>query len=479
MVPEDLNTAPQSNLDTMVSATNSAPLSGGHDLSATNPAHSSSVSATNPAHSTISHDLAAALATSHAHSTGGHDLSTTNPAHSSGGHNLATTNPALSSTNPTHFSGGHDLSSECVGVPTRDSVQSTERDDTSGGGGVRGSGSDEVFVRGSIYDTMTSEGLRTVVQGRTSGEGGVHVVSHGAPSHADNRRGRDYDNLAATQQHTVPSTSVATPTTVSVSSSTGSRKQKKSSVKIFDDPAYSPSLTQPDSQPQPDPATPSPSSPAGRTRSSSVKVVDPRYVGDYERHPGFVPPQIEIPRDQLREKYRGDYERDPTYFTRNPIRSFSVSAASGAVTNQEKTREHRSSLSLDPLVADKYRGDYERSEDYFLPPRPPKLNGDPGTEMGAYVLEPDPSYAGEYERHPDYVPPLVKRSSKTRIHILTADPVPNGSSPAVSERVSHVPHEYTSLAAATKDPPRQYATLKSDLSPLRTLPSSTLKDSMV
>ena len=296
------------------------------------------------------------------------------------------------------------------------------------------------------------------------------------------RSSRDYDKLA--QQPTPPSPSVTVPT------SHGSRKQQKASVKIFDDSTYSP----PHSGGNPS----SLSSSSSRVRSSSVKVVDPRYVGDYERHPDFVPPQVEIPRDQLLEKYCGDYERDTNYLSRNPTRSFSVSAVSSSSVVQGKIgHEQQSSLTHVPTptpavaeVIDKYRGDYERSEDCIIPPHPtlpqqqqPVQNGDGRNRTDDYVLEPDPSYAGEYERHPDYVPPLVKRSSKTRIQILATDPVSNGTvSSSVSEsRPSHVPHEYTSLVAVTKDPPRQYATLNSDLSmaTTRTLPAGLVQDSRV
>jgi hypothetical protein len=209
-----------------------------------------------------------------------------------------------------------------------------------------------------------------------------------------------------------------------------------------------------------------------------MKVVDPRYAGNYERHPDYEPPQVEIPRHQLQEKYRGDYERDPTYFSRNPTRSFSVSAASSVgVVSHARTREQCSSLTTEP-VPDKYRGDYERSEDYVIPPS--LRNGNTGMGRDDYVLEPDPSYRGAYERHPDYVPPLVKRSSKTRIQILTKDSAPNGRSFSMTDkRPSHLPHEYTALAAVTKDPARQYATLNSDLSSASSLPSGSLKNSMV
>ena len=338
-----------------------------------------------------------------------------------------------------------------------------------GGEGRGDGGSDEMFVRRSIYDTMTTDGLRTEPKG-------VLGILGESPS-IDDLDAKDYDKLALGTGALPPSTA-DTPVMVTASPSphSGSRKQRKSSVKIFDDPTYSPPSEKPGSSSNGSRADAGSSS-SRRARSASVKVVDPRYAGDYERHPDFIPPQIEIQRDQLQEKYRGDYERDPTYFSRNPTRSFSVSAASGTSVQcrGRGDREHRSSLTLDPPVADKYRGDYERSEDYIPPPQRPVWNED--TRTDDYVLEPDPSYTGAYERHPDYVPPLIKRSSKTKIQILSTDTV--SSNGVNSDRPNHVPHEYTSLAAVTKDPARQYATLNSDRSTICALPTGSLKDSMV
>ena len=188
----------------------------------------------------------------------------------------------------------------------------------------------------------------------------------------------------------------------------------------------------------------------------TVKVVDPRYVGDYERHPDYVSPQIEVRKDQLEEKYRGDYERDPAYFSKLPARSFSVCTPS-AVSHKEKLR--RPSLNTDSQL-DKYRGDYERCEDYIPPPL---QNGNTKKGGDIYVLEPNPKYMGAYERHPDYIPrPIVRRASKTKVQIPSKDS-------AGVVKPSHVPHEYAALADLTKNPPQQYATLTPDLSTVRTL----------
>ena len=221
------------------------------------------------------------------------------------------------------------------------------------------------------------------------------------------------------------------------------RKHPKTNVKIFDDPEY----LQQDASAKP-------------TRSNSVKVVDPRYVGDYERHPDYALPQIDIPRAQLEEKYHGDYERDPTYFTK---RSFSTSA-SHAVPSDHHHHHRKTSLNYDPRF-NKYRGNYERSEDYIPPPL---QNGE--IKTNDYTLEPDPNYMGAYERHPNYIPPLVRRPSKSKVQILSKDA---GPSLMIDVTPSYLPHEYTALADVTKDPPRQYATLNSDISATHSLPSDS------
>ena len=302
---------------------------------------------------------------------------------------------------------------------------------------------DAFFPRRSIYDTMP-EGDTTEtrskpvsIQMNERGEG-VHGVTEGhvidwRPSKP---RGGRYDQLAM------------------VTVSPLGQKQLKSNVKLFDDSDYSPA----DSG-----GTNGNMNSESQFPSDSVKIVDQKYAGDYERHPDYLMPQVDVPREWLREKYRGDYERDPTYFLKNAARSFSVSAAPAHVVSQEQ-KPRSSSLGLEPRT-DKYRGDYERSEDYIIPPQLQNGNIGIGREDD-YVLEPDPSYTGAYERHPDYVPPLVKRSSKTRILILPKDGIisssVSSSSSHTGERPSHVPHEYTTLAAATKDPPQQYTTLNSN-----------------
>lgn len=278
---------------------------------------------------------------------------------------------------------------------------------------------DEV-PRRSIYDTM--EDVSAPDQSEITTNSGRKVEYYILEPSSNPTGTGDYDRLA-----------MSAP-----------RKHPKTNVKIFDDPEY---LQQDVSE--------------KRTRSNSVKVVDPRYVGDYERHPEYALPQIDIPRAQLEQKYHGDYERDPTYFMK---RSFSTSASASHAVSQD--HDHRkTSLNYDPRF-NKYRGNYERSEDYILPPL---QNGEIKTKD--YTLEPDPNYMGAYERHPNYIPPLVRRPSKSKVQILSKDAA--GPSLTIDVTPSFLPHEYTSLADVTKDPPRQYASLNSDVSATHSLPSDS------
>lgn len=72
--------------------------------------------------------------------------------------------------------------------------------------------------------------------------------------------------------------------------------------------------------------------------------------------------------------------------------------------------------------SDKYRGDYERSETYVLPP-----------ERGGALLG---KYRGDYERNPVYMENLL----------------------AKGKGVVPPSHEYTTLAPTTRQPPQQYVT---------------------
>ena len=262
--------------------------------------------------------------------------------------------------------------------------------------------------RTSIYDTMEDSAKTKVVSKQP-------IVPDGIAQSQKPKRPDAYDNLAK---------------------KSSSRKSEKATVRIFDDPNYSP---------------------VGALRSDTVRATDPRYAGNYERHPDYVAPQIDIPRQQLDEKYLGDYERDPAYFSKLPDRSFSVSAST-ATSSAPKPPERRQSLNQDPRLA-KYQGEYEWSEDYV----PPPLQNRNRTER-AEDLQPALNYTGDYERHPEYVPPLIRRPSRTKEETVRESM--EYTYPFVPpDRPAHIPHEYTALADMLKDPPQEYTSLKPDSAP--------------
>ena len=265
--------------------------------------------------------------------------------------------------------------------------------------------------RTSIYDTM-EDSARTKVVAKQP------LAPDGSGQPQKPKRPDGYDNLAR---------------------KSSSRKSEKATVRIFDDPNYSP---------------------VGALRSDTVRTTDPRYAGNYERHPDYVAPQIDIPKQQLDEKYLGDYERDPAYFSKLPDRSFSVSTSTS--TTAPKPPERRQSLNQDPRLA-KYQGEYEWSEDYV----PPPLQNRNQTER-TQDLEPSLNYTGDYERHPEYVPPLIRRPSRTKEETVRESM--EYTYPFVPpDRPAHIPHEYTALADMLKDPPQEYTSLKPD-STLNSIP---------
>ena len=216
-----------------------------------------------------------------------------------------------------------------------------------------------------------------------------------------------------------------------------SRKSEKAKVRIFDDPDYSP---------------------VAALKSPTVKTTDPKYAGNYERHPDYIPMQSDIPKDQLKEKYFGDYERDPMYFSKLPDRSFSVS--NGAPNSSSEGE----SLNLDLQLA-KYEGEYERSEDYIPPPLQNRSERTRNEKTGEPLLQ--PQYSGDYERHPDYVPPLIRTASqhnRVKQDEMTSSCSMEYTSPFSPQHhkiPAAIPHEYTALADVLRDPPQEYASLHS------------------
>lgn len=190
----------------------------------------------------------------------------------------------------------------------------------------------------------------------------------------------------------------------------------------------------------------------------SIEVVDQRYIGDYERSPNYVKPTMRLPAENVDPKYLGDYEWDPNYIPKLPSREPSCEET------PPKPPQRRESLGAadrvdKPARRDQlanYVGDYERDPTYVPPPL---RNGNvtPQTiELG--------KYRGNYERDPQYMAALVKRASRQGKGVSAEYAYPY---PPLEDLVPpHIPHEYTALEEALRDPPQEYAKLTSDQPPL-------------
>lgn len=210
---------------------------------------------------------------------------------------------------------------------------------------------------------------------------------------------------------------------------------------IFDDPEYSPLRG---------------GSVKGR---KTIEVLDPRYVGDYERSPTYSCPTVQVKPSDLDPKYRGDYEWDPTYVPKPPPRRASVGSDSGKkIPVPSMVIERRKSLEADALH--KYSGDYERNPTYVPPPL--LQNGNTKNETSSLEYK----YTGDYERDPLYMANKLSANNSEY-----SAPYPNGDQTWADLVPPHIPHEYTALEDAMKNPPQQYARLTSE--PPDTPPNTT------
>ena len=198
---------------------------------------------------------------------------------------------------------------------------------------------------------------------------------------------------------------------------------------LFDDPEYSP-LT------------------GVRGKKKKIEVIDPRYIGDYERSPTYTCPTVQLnPRD-LDPKYRGDYEWDPTYVPQPPPRRASFSSDTNRrIPKPMEVLQRRKSLEADALH--KYLGDYERNPNYIPPPLRNRSTKIRGSKL-------EHRYVGDYERDPLYMANKLAGNSEY------SAPYPAGDQTWAELVPPHIPSEYTALEEAMKDPPQQYATLTSE-----------------
>ncbi len=150
-------------------------------------------------------------------------------------------------------------------------------------------------------------------------------------------------------------------------------------------------------------------------------------------------------------KYKGDYERDPLYMSsRQQRRTPTYVNQSHTCTNTPSSSAHQQQQPAHPR-ADKYRGDYERSDTYIFPPNTPIASASPSittptnadfpSTLSSPVDNSDGSlqagigsgkYRGNYERSNLYVQNLLKTeipsAKNSRSHTEHVQLFPSNSS---------------------------------------------------
>ena len=185
-------------------------------------------------------------------------------------------------------------------------------------------------------------------------------------------------------------------------------------------------------------------------QAKDVQMVDPRYVGNYERDPMYIPPTVKVPASELDPKYRGDYERDPRYIPKPPPRRNSCES------RPPRPPQRRQSLEGDALT--RYMGDYEQDPNYIPPPL---RNGN----MRKGLDKLDQKYHGDYERDPTYVMQKMRNASQKGKVTSTEYSYPYPPTDAVSFEdlvPPHIPHEYKALEEVLLNPKQEYARLNSE-----------------
>ena len=165
------------------------------------------------------------------------------------------------------------------------------------------------------------------------------------------------------------------------------------------------------------------------------QVLDEAKLGDYERSPSYQCSSMVTFATPTVSKYSGDYERDPEYMRRLfdpsvphriPCPGEVLEGRGMLALSEEGHEEEGCGLPEEGRGrTDKYRGEYERSETYVLPPE--------GGGSSRYLLG---KYRGDYERNPVYMENLL----------------------AAGKGVVPPSHEYTTLAATTRQAPQPYVT---------------------
>jgi len=201
------------------------------------------------------------------------------------------------------------------------------------------------------------------------------------------------------------------------------------------------------------------------------KVLDGTSSGNYERSPSYqCSSQVVLADEVSKDKYCGDYERDPNYVSRLASKqrfvfdpslptnyewdqNYASQSAPKMPLNFDPSLPHRIPHPAEVLVhhkmpsgsdqvekssklhederTDKYRGNYERSETYVLPPRKAQQDSllplEGGRDMrgrenqvrimlsgdGNRLVVLDGKYRGDYERSPVYMEKMLQGVSNS------------------------------------------------------------------
>ena len=119
-----------------------------------------------------------------------------------------------------------------------------------------------------------------------------------------------------------------------------------------------------------------------------LELVDPRYLGDYERHPDYIPKPLPV----VLEVSQDALDTPPVPPQRRQSLSHAHKVGTNSKTSVVMDSRPQNGYELDP----RYQGDYERDPHYVLPLR---------NTTEPSPLDDDDKYQGDYERDPNYVPP--------------------------------------------------------------------------
>lgn len=129
-----------------------------------------------------------------------------------------------------------------------------------------------------------------------------------------------------------------------------------------------------------------------RSHDEGTEPVDSRYLGDYERHPDYIPKPLPIVHKVPQDTLPVPQDTPPVPPQRRQSLNHSHKVRSNSETSVVMDTRPQNGYQLDP----RYQGDYERDPNYVLPLHNTKQPS---------PLDDDDKYQGDYERDPNYVPP--------------------------------------------------------------------------